>query len=84
MPASPAFTGTCNILRSPAPKFVVGRDLQPNADTPALLSFVGRDRAAVLTGPHRGEHVEFLRDVSGAIEWLRWDGRLAHRQAQRE
>jgi hypothetical protein len=34
----------------------------------------------ILSGPRRGERVEFLRDESGHIAWLRWDGRLARRQ----
>jgi hypothetical protein len=41
------------------------------------LAFTSTDRATVLEGPRMGERVEFLRDGSGAIAWLRWDGRIA-------
>ncbi|MGH2628466.1 MAG: serine hydrolase domain-containing protein [Anaerolineales bacterium] len=52
---------------------------QPLPPAPALLVFVGEDRTAIASGPHAGERVEFLRDAAGNVEWLRWDGRLAHR-----
>ena len=69
------------VTGKPPPKFTVDRDLRPLPQPPALLSFVGTDRTAVLTGPRRGERVEFLRDATGRIEWLRWDGRIARRQS---
>ncbi len=65
---------------TPPPRFVANVDLRPLPPQPALLQFTVRDAAAVLTGPHRGERVEFLRDGAGRIEWLRWDGRIARRQ----
>lgn len=68
------------VVGTPPPKFVVDRELRPIPRPPAVLSFVGRDRTAVLTGERRGERVEFLRDAAGRIEWLRWDGRIARRQ----
>ena len=68
------------VTGTPPPRFVVDPDRVPIPQAPALLSFVGLDSAAVLTGPRRGERVEFLRDAGGRIEWLRWDGRLARKQ----
>ena len=55
------------------------RGHRPLPADPAQLAFIAPDRAAVLDGPRKGERVEFLRDESGALEWLRWDGRLARR-----
>jgi hypothetical protein len=52
---------------------------RPLPSTPARLMFVSTDRAIVLNGPRAGERVEFLRDSTGALEWMRWDGRLARR-----
>ncbi len=63
------------------PTFVANADLRPLPVPVAQLEFTARDEAAVLTGPHRGERVEFLRDDAGHIAWLRWDGRIARRQA---
>ena len=72
-----------NLLRivgTPAPKFVADPTVRPIPLPPAMVSFTGHDRAAVLNGPRKGERVEFLRDDTGAIAWLRWDGRIARRQ----
>ncbi|MGE3074913.1 MAG: serine hydrolase [Dehalococcoidia bacterium] len=46
---------------------------------PAALAFTGPDTTAVLDGPRKGERAEFLRGPDGRIEWMRWDGRIAHR-----
>lgn len=63
---------------SPERQFAERRH-RPLGQPPAPLVFVGTDRAAVTSGPRTGEHVEFLRDPAGNVEWLRWDGRLARR-----
>jgi hypothetical protein len=68
------------VVGTPPPRFVVDPGLRPIPLPPAMLSFTGRDAAAVLNGPRKGERVEFLRDDAGRIEWLRWDGRIARRQ----
>jgi len=70
------------IVGTPPPRFIVDPNLQPIPLPPADLSFTGRDSAAVLNGPRKGERVEFLRDAAGRIEWLRWDGRIARKQPQ--
>jgi len=62
-------------------RFAADPDRTPIPLPPADLSFQARDRAVILSGPRRGERVEFLRDESGDIAWLRWDGRLARRQS---
>lgn len=46
---------------------------------PAELAFTKPDETAVLDGPRKGERAEFLRDGAGAIEWMRWDGRIARK-----
>ena len=68
------------ITGTPPPRFVVDPLLRPLPRPPASLAFYAPDRGIVLGGPRRGERVEFLRDDSGRIAWLRWDGRLARRQ----
>jgi CubicO group peptidase (beta-lactamase class C family) len=65
----------------PPPRFAVDPDRVPLPDPPARVSFVAHDRAVVLTGPRRGERVEFLRGADGGVEWLRWDGRIARRES---
>ena len=45
----------------------------------APLAFTKPDETAVLAGPRKGERAEFLRDATGAIEWMRWDGRIARK-----
>jgi hypothetical protein len=55
--------------------------LEPRgADPPAsVLQLFAPDRAVVISGSHRGETAEFLRDGSGNVAWMRWDGRLSAR-----
>jgi len=69
-----------HVAGTPPPRFVVDPDRRPIPLPSAKLSFYVRDRAMVLSGPRRGERVEFLRDDAGCIAWLRWDGRIARRQ----
>jgi CubicO group peptidase (beta-lactamase class C family) len=68
------------LTATPPPRFAVDPDREPIPERPARLASIGPDSAFVLTGAHRGERVEFLRDAAGRIEWLRWDGRIARRQ----
>ncbi len=70
------------VVGTPPPRFVVDPNVRPIPLPPAPLSFTAPDTAAVLDGPRKCERVEFLRDASGRIEWLRWDGRIARRQPQ--
>ncbi len=48
---------------------------------PARIAFCGLDRILVLDGPTRNTQGEFLRDGSGAIDWLRIGGRIHRRSA---
>lgn len=55
--------------------------LEPrNADPPpAPMHLFAPDRAVVTAGAHRGETAEFIRDGTGNVAWMRWDGRLSAR-----
>jgi CubicO group peptidase (beta-lactamase class C family) len=65
------------VLRvEPAPR--PGRDPIP-PPAPVRLALTAPDRVAGIEEPALGRRGEFLRDVAGRIEWLRWDGRLQRR-----
>jgi len=65
---------------TPLPNARTDRRLEPLALPPAPLSFYAADRTVVRAGSHAGERCEFLRGAGGAVEWLRWDGRVARRR----
>ncbi|HJU74918.1 MAG TPA: serine hydrolase domain-containing protein, partial [Gemmatimonadaceae bacterium] len=50
-------------------------EAQPGATMP--LAFFGPDRAIVMDGPQRGQSIEFVRDSSGRVNWIRVVGRVA-------
>jgi CubicO group peptidase (beta-lactamase class C family) len=55
---------------------------RPNTGKPGVemaVAFFGPDRAVVLDGPDRGQSVEFVRDGSGRVMWVRVVGRVAVR-----
>jgi CubicO group peptidase (beta-lactamase class C family) len=43
------------------------------------VSFYGPDRVVVTDGPDRGQSIEFVRDDSGRVNWIRVVGRVAVR-----
>jgi hypothetical protein len=49
----------------------------PSAEMP--IAFFGVDRAVVTDGAARGQSIEFVRDASGSVEWVRVVGRIAVR-----
>jgi CubicO group peptidase (beta-lactamase class C family) len=54
----------------------------PNSGDPRPLmpiAFFGPDRAVVTEGNDRGQSIEFIRDGSGAVKWVRVVGRVAVR-----
>jgi CubicO group peptidase (beta-lactamase class C family) len=58
------------------------RGVSPNGDPSGhaiRLGCIAPDRFIALDRRVAGQRVELIRDGSGAIEWLRWDGRL-HRK----
>jgi CubicO group peptidase (beta-lactamase class C family) len=44
------------------------------------IAFFGPDRAVITDGIERGQSIEFIRDATGAIKWVRVVGRVAVRQ----
>jgi len=50
---------------------------QPGVEMP--VSFYGPDRVVVTDGSQRGQSVEFVRDGSGRVNWVRVVGRVAVR-----
>lgn len=43
------------------------------------VTFYGPDRVVVTDGPDKGQSIEFVRDDSGAVKWIRVVGRVAVR-----
>ena len=43
------------------------------------IAFHGPDRAVVTTGNSRGNPIEFVRDKSGVVRWVRYVGRIARK-----
>jgi hypothetical protein len=50
---------------------------RPGTDMP--IAFFGPDRAVVTDGTERGQTIEFVRDASGKVNWVRVVGRVAVR-----
>jgi hypothetical protein len=44
------------------------------------IAFYGPDRAIVTAGSSRGNPVEFIRDASGSVRWVRYIGRIARKE----
>jgi CubicO group peptidase (beta-lactamase class C family) len=56
---------------------VKSRTGNPQPEMP--VSFYGLDRAVVTEGTDRGQSIEFVRDASGGVKWIRVVGRIAVR-----
>ena len=50
---------------------------QPRRAMP--VAFYGPDRVVVTDGPERGQSIEFVRDTTGRVSWIRVVGRVAVR-----
>lgn len=50
---------------------------RPSAEMP--VAFFGTDHAVVTAGTERGQTIEFVRDASGRVNWVRVVGRVAVR-----
>jgi hypothetical protein len=48
------------------------------------MQFIGTDRAVILNSGSRGQSVEFLRDSTGRVGWLRLEGRAIVRDRSDE
>jgi CubicO group peptidase (beta-lactamase class C family) len=56
---------------------------RPNRGKPGTampIAFFGPDRAVIIEGNDRGQSIEFVRDASGRVNWIRVVGRVAVRQ----
>ena len=49
------------------------------ARPPMPIAFFGPDRAVITDGAERGQSIEFIRDATGAVKWVRVVGRVAVR-----
>jgi CubicO group peptidase (beta-lactamase class C family) len=78
---SPSGTGLLLTELRSADRAVADSRLQPLPVPAVRLAFTAADRVVALDSPYRGHRAEFLRDASGRIEWFRWGGRIARRQA---
>jgi CubicO group peptidase (beta-lactamase class C family) len=64
---------------------LVVQDL-PNGGEPRPvmpIAFFGPDRAVITDGNDRGQSIEFVRDATGAVKWVRVVGRVAVRATDR-
>jgi CubicO group peptidase (beta-lactamase class C family) len=53
--------------------------LKGNPDAEMPIAFYGPDQAVVTSGPEEGASIEFIRNASGTVEWIRVTGRIARR-----
>jgi CubicO group peptidase (beta-lactamase class C family) len=54
-----------------------------DAEPPMPVVFYGPDRAVVTSGPEEHASIEFLRDDTGTVQWVRITGRIARRVGTR-
>jgi len=59
--------------------FVQERPNSGRSSAEMPVSFYGPDRVVVTDGPDRGQSIEFVRDTSGRVNWVRVVGRVAVR-----
>jgi CubicO group peptidase (beta-lactamase class C family) len=68
------------VVRAAGAKLIV--EDRPNAGGTSRefpVAFYGPDRLIVTDGPDRGQSIEFIRDASGRVNWIRVVGRAAVR-----
>src|SRR5687768_10887353 len=60
---------------------LIVQDLPNSGDARPVMpiAFFGPDRAVITEGPDRGQSIEFIRDATGAVKWIRVVGRVAVR-----
>ena len=59
--------------------FVQERSNNGRPSTEMPVTFFGTDHAVVIDGTERGQTIEFVRDASGRVNWVRVVGRVAVR-----
>ncbi len=68
------------VVRIEGGKLVVqDRSNSGGAGTTSPAAFYGPDRLVVTDGPDRGQSIEFVRDDTGRVNWIRVVGRVAVR-----
>jgi CubicO group peptidase (beta-lactamase class C family) len=72
------------VVRAEGARLVV-QDRPNTGGTPRdfPVAFYGPDRLVVTDGPDRGQSIEFVRDDSGRVRWIRVVGRVAVRPPDR-
>jgi CubicO group peptidase (beta-lactamase class C family) len=65
--------------RQPSPNNVVRLENGQLQLDNAAIAFYGPDRAVVTSGNSRGNPIEFIRDSTGAVRWVRYIGRIARK-----
>ncbi len=69
------------VVRAEAGKLVVQERANSGRLSPEMpVSFFGPDHAVVTDGADRGQSIEFVRDASGHVNWVRVVGRVAVRE----
>jgi CubicO group peptidase (beta-lactamase class C family) len=69
------------VVRADGGRLVVQDVPSTGEPRPAMpIAFFGPDRAVVTDGNDRGQSIEFIRDASGAVKWVRVVGRVAVKQ----
>src|SRR5688572_7494826 len=76
-PDSAPYLGTYR--RPPSGSYVVRVEKGQLQLDNSAIAFYGPDRAIVTSGNNRGNPVEFIRDSSGAVRWVRYIGRIGRK-----
>ena len=69
------------VIRTENGRLVV--QVRPNegaAEPPMPIAFYGPDRAFVTEGADKNQSIEFIRDTTGRVQWVRIVGRIARRE----
>jgi CubicO group peptidase (beta-lactamase class C family) len=77
LPRQPDFTPYLGTYTRPSSSYVVHADSGKLFVDKALVTFFGPDRVVVLDGSDAGQAIEFIRDATGRVSWIRVTGRAA-------
>jgi hypothetical protein len=73
----PAFAPYLGTYRRPNSSYVVKAENDKMYVDNRLVTFFGPDRVVLLDGPDAGQAIEFVRDSTGRVNWIRMTGRVA-------
>jgi hypothetical protein len=79
LPRQPDFAPYLGTYMRPGNPYVVHADSGKLFVDNRLVTFFGPDRVVVLDGPDAGQAIEFIRDGTGRVNWIRVVGRAAVR-----